>query len=210
MLESPIESTMPPLIVCHACDLAQRPAKMAAKEITRCARCRAPLQRPENGNIDAAIAAAVSALVLFFMANAYPLVTIQTQGTTRSTTLINAAASFYRQGHPWLAALVFLTTVIGPLLQITGLLYLLIPLRRLRQAPGQDFIYRGLSQLRSWTFIEVFMLGALVALVRLSAYARVIPGIALWSCALLMFALAALTSRTSPGQFWRWVDEARQ
>jgi len=30
--------------------------------------------------------------------------------------------------------------------------------------------------------------------------------VALWSCALLMLTLAALTSRTSPGQFWRWVE----
>jgi paraquat-inducible protein A len=66
-----------------------------------------------------------------------------------------------------------------------------------------------LAQLRPWAFIEVFMLGALVALVRLTAYARVVPGVALWSCGLLMLALAALTSRTTPGQFWRWVDGNR-
>jgi hypothetical protein len=53
------------------------------------------------------------------------------------------------------------------------------------------------------------MLGVLVALVRLSAYALVIPGIALWSCGLLMLTLAALTSRTTPGQFWRWVERSR-
>ncbi len=102
-----------------------------------------------------------------------------------------------------------ITTVIGPLLQIASLLYLLIPLRRAREAPGQSTIFRLLAQVRSWTFVEVFMLGVLVALVRLSAYARVIPGVALWSCGLLMLTLAALTSRTSPGQFWRWVDRSR-
>jgi hypothetical protein len=48
-----------------------------------------------------------------------------------------------------------------------------------------------------------------VALVRLSGYARVVPGVAIWSCGLLMLALAALTSRTTPGQFWRWVEEYR-
>jgi paraquat-inducible protein A len=167
------------------------------------------LQRPENGSIDAAIALAICALVLFFLSNAYPLVGIQSNGSSRDTTLIGAAFSLYQQGHAGLAILVFITTVLGPLLQIVTLLYLLVPLRCGRQAAGQSTVFRLLTQIRPWIFVEVFMLGALVALVRLSQFARVIPGVAIWSCGLLMFALAALTSRTTPGQFWRWVEGRR-
>ena len=178
-------------------------------EGTRCARCRAPLQRPENGHIDTAIALALCALVLFYLSNAYPLVQIQANGTTRATTLVGAAWGLYSQEHAGLAALVFVTTAVGPFLQFATLLYLLLPLRQGREAPGQNTVFRLLAQVRQWTFIEVFMLGVLVALVRLSAYARVIPGVALWSCVLLMLTLAALTSRTAPEQFWRWVERAR-
>lgn len=200
---------MSSVIVCSSCDLAHRSGMAPASEATRCARCHAPLQRPENGNIDTAIALAICALVLFFLSNAYPLVEIQANGTTRVTTLVGAALGLYAQSHAGLAALVLITTVVGPFLQIASLLYLLIPLRRAREAPGQNTVFRLLAQVRPWTFIEVFMLGVLVALVRLSAYARVIPGVALWSCVLLMLTLAALTSRTTPGQFWRWVDRSR-
>jgi paraquat-inducible protein A len=167
------------------------------------------LQRPENGNIDTAIALCLCALVLFFLSNAYPLVEIQANGVTRTTTLVGAAMGLYAQEHAGLAALVLLTTVAGPFLQIAALLYLLVPLRHTRRAPGQNTVYRLLTQVRPWTFIEVFMLGVLVALVRLTAYTRVIPGIALWSCGLLMLTLAAVTSRTTPGQFWRWVERSR-
>jgi paraquat-inducible protein A len=198
-----------PVIVCPSCDLAHRTGMEPASERTRCARCLAYLQRPENGNLDTAIALTVAALVLFLLSNAYPLVAIQSNGSTRNTTLIGAALGLYRQEHAGLAALVFITTVVGPFLQIAGLLYLLIPLRRGRQAPGQNTVFRLLAQVRTWTFIEVFMLGALVALVRLANFAEVVPGVALWSCALLMLTLASLTSRTSPGQFWRWVEGSR-
>lgn len=197
------------VIVCPSCDLAHRAGTAPAAERTRCARCRALLQRPENGSIDTAIALAFSALVLFVLSNAYPLVAIQSNGSTRATTLVGAALGLYRQDHVGLASLVFITTVVGPFLQIVSLLYLLIPLRRKRQAPGQNTIFRLLAQVRPWTFIEVFMLGALVALVRLGAYARVVPGVALWSCGFMMLTLAALTSRTSAGQFWRWVETSR-
>jgi len=66
-----------------------------------------------------------------------------------------------------------------------------------------------LTQIRRWTFVEVFMLGSLVALVRLSGYAEVMTGVSLWSCGLLMLTLAALTTHTSPAQFWRWVERSR-
>jgi paraquat-inducible protein A len=200
---------MASVIVCPSCDLAHRAAMLPASKSTRCARCRAPLQRPENGSIDAAIAVALCALVLFLLSNAYPLVEIQYNGATRATTLLGAAGGFFSQGHIALAALVFITIVLGPFLQIAGILYLLIPLRRERRAPGQNTVFRLLAQVRAWIFVEVFMLGTLVALVRLSTYTRVIPGVALWSCGLLMFTLAALISRTTPGQFWYWVQRSR-
>jgi len=200
---------MSSVIVCPSCDLAHRAAMAPFPAAARCARCRALLQRPENGSIDTSIALAICALVLFLLTNVYPLVGIQYNGASRETTLVGAALSLYRQGHAGLACLVFITTVLSPLLQIAGLLYLLIPLRRGRQAAGFRTVFRLLTQLRPWIFVEVFMLGALVALVRLSAYTHVIPGVAIWSCGLLMLALAALTSRTTPGQFWRWVEETR-
>jgi paraquat-inducible protein A len=175
----------------------------------RCARCLALLQRPENGNIDTATGLAAAALLLFLLSNVYPLVAIDSNGATRATTLLGATLGLYRQDHALLAALVFFTTIVSPFLQIATLLYLLIPLRRGRQARGQTLLFRLLTQVRPWTFVEVFMLGAVVALVRLASFARVIPGIALWSCVFLMMALAALTSRTSPGQFWRWVEQNR-
>ncbi|HMH87016.1 MAG TPA: paraquat-inducible protein A, partial [Steroidobacteraceae bacterium] len=137
-----------PVIVCPSCDLAHRAGLEPASERTRCARCLAPLHRPENGSIDAAIALSIVALVLFLLSNAYPLAAIHSNGATRATTLIGAALGLYRQDHAGLAALVFITTVVGPFLQIAALLYLLIPLRRKRQAPGQSTVFRLLVQIR--------------------------------------------------------------
>src|SRR6266478_5536214 len=188
-----------PVIVCPACDLAHRLTTAPAGGRGQCARCRAPLQRRENASIDSAIALAV-----------YPLVAMQVNGSSRDTTLIGAAVGLYAQGFKSLAALVFLTTVVAPLLQIVSLLYILIPLRRGRRAFGQNTVLRMLTRVRPWSFMEVFMLGALVALVRLSNFAHIAAGIALWSCALLMLCLSALTSITSAARLWRWVEESRE
>jgi len=201
---------MSSVIVCPACDLAHRFTAPPASGRRQCARCRAPLQRRENASIDTAVALAVCALVLLVLSNAYPLVAMQVNGSFRDTTLIGAALGLYAQGFVSLATLVFLTTVVAPLLQIMTLLYVLIPLSRGRRALGQNTVLRVLTRVRPWNFMEVFMLGAIVALVRLSKFANITPGIALWSCALLMLCLSALSGVTSPGQLWRWVERRRE
>ena len=174
-----------------------------------CTRCHAHLQRPEGASVDSALALAVCALMLLLLSNAYPLVAMHINGSSRETTLMGAAHGLYAQGDDSLAVLVFLTTVVAPLFQIVALLYILIPLWLNRHAAGQDVVFRLLTRARPWSFMEVFMLGALVALVRLSKFAHIVPGISLWSCALLMICMSALTNVTSPEQFWRWVESAR-
>ena len=199
---------MSPLIVCPACDLVHRSAAVLTGGRTQCARCHAPLQRAEGAAIDTAIALAACALVLLLLSNAYPLVEMQVNGNSRDTTLIGAALGLYSQDYVTLAVLVFLTTVIAPLLQIAVLLYVLIPLRRGRRAPARESAFRLLMRVRPWSFIEVFMLGALAALVRLSNFAHIVTGISLWSCLLLMLCLSALTNITSAEQIWRWIERS--
>jgi len=201
---------MPSVIVCPACDLAHRFTAAPSSGRRQCVRCRAPLQRRENASIDTAIAVAMCAVVLLVLSNAYPLVTMQVNGSFRDTTLIGAALGFYAQGFKSLAALVFMTTVVAPLLQIVALLYVLIPVRQRRRAFGEITVLRLLMRVRTWNFMEVFMLGAIVALVRLSNFAHIAPGIALWSCVLLMICLSALSGITSPEQLWRWVERSRE
>lgn len=198
------------VVVCPACDLVHRVDALPPRVRTRCSRCRASLHRPHSARLETALALTVTALVLFCIGNAYPLVEMHMNGVRREATLIDAAVGLLSQGFGILAALVLFTTVVAPLTQILGLLYLLVPLRRGRRARHQRVIVRLLTFIRDWTFIEVFMLGAVVALVRLSAFATVVPGVALVCCGLLMMALAALTNMTSPQQYWHWVERSHR
>jgi paraquat-inducible protein A len=199
---------VPSLIVCHACDLVHRLDKMVSPARVRCVRCRAELYRTSSADIDIAIALAATALVLFVLANAYPLVILEVNGTTRPATLLGAALGLYRQQYAAIAALVAFTSFLVPLAQILTFLYVLVPLRARHSAPGRNALLRALAPLRPWAMAEVFMLGALVALVKLSALADVLPGIALISYGLLMLALSALTSATPTEQLWRWVERS--
>ena len=197
---------MSTLIVCHACDLVHRRVVIAPRQRVRCVRCRAELYRTTAGGMDTAIAIAASALFLWMLSNVYPLVEMQVGGATRETTLLGAAAALYGQGYAPIAALVVLTTELIPLFQVAALLYVLIPLRAGRHARGEKTLWRMFTYARPWAMTEVFMLGALVAIVKLAVLAQVIAGISLFAYGALMVALSALTSATPTEQFWLWVE----
>jgi paraquat-inducible protein A len=198
------------VIVCHACDLAHRLDSLAGDARVRCVRCRAELYRTNDRSPDTAIALAATALALFILSNVYPLVAMTVNGSTRMTTLIGAAEAYYEQGYGVLAVLVAFTAVIVPLIQVLTLLYVLVPLRLGRVVRGQNLLFRMLTALRPWGLTEVFMLGAVVALVKLSAQAEVSPQVSLVAYGLLMMSIAGLTSATPSEQYWRWVKAQRQ
>ena len=50
--------------------------------------------------------------------------------------------------------------------------------------------------------MEVFMLGILVAVVKLDQMASIVPGIGLWSFAALIFVLAAAAASLDPRLVW--------
>ncbi len=198
------------LIVCHACDLAHRLDGIAPATRVRCVRCRAELYRTSAAGVDTAIAFAVAGLVLFIIANLYPLVTFKVNGTTRMATLTGAALGLYDQGYATLAVLVIFTAVLVPLAQILSFLYVLVPVRLGFRAPAQETVFRALAALRPWGMTEVFVLGAIVALVKLSAEAEVAPRIALIAYGLLMFTLAGIASVTPTEQIWQWIGRGRR
>jgi len=87
---------------------------------------------------------------------------------------------------------VLCSTLLFPLTELLALLWLLIPLRLGRRPPGFALVLRTIVGLRPWGMIEVFMLGILVALVKLSGVARVIPDVALFAFGVLTILLAAV------------------
>jgi len=70
--------------------------------------------------------------------------------------------------------------------------------------PARGRLVGVLQQVRPWSMVEVFMLGVLVAIVKLAALAEIVPGPALWACATLIIVLSLLKTRVRPEDFWAW------
>ncbi len=194
------------LMACHECDTVQRLARLPAGRVARCVRCKALLARNPRGGMERPLALTITTLVLWLLANLFPFMTLEIQGREQMTTLSGASWALYKSGMGWLAAVVFLTTVLGPLVLMTSSLYVLLGVRAGRLFPGTRHVLVWISQLRPWAMLDVFMLGVLVSFVKLADMADVLLGPALYAFVGLMLVSAAAMSSFEPRLLWNRLE----
>ena len=202
-------TTSATLIACHECDLLQREVPLPQGGVARCGRCGAELYRSHPDSLERTLAFTAAAVVLFAIANSFPIVGLKLQGQIIQTSLFHTVKTLYDEDMKSVAALVFVTTMLMPALELLALTWLLLPLRLGRVPPRFALVFRTLQAVRPWGMVEVLMLGVLVSMVKLAHLATLVPGIALWSFGALMLLLAAVAATFDPRELWARMSVAR-
>ncbi len=192
------------IIACHECDMLHK-VKHIERGAARCLRCSAVLYESKKNSINRASALTLTALILFIPANLFPFLSLTIEGQENRTTLLTGIKALYLQGMPELAFLVFLTVIAVPLFQITGLLYIFTALR-FKVLPSFPVLFRYILCTRTWGMMEIFFLGILVSVVKLAGMAKIIPGPALYSFFLLIFAVTAAFASIDDRSVWERFD----
>jgi paraquat-inducible protein A len=191
------------ILVCPQCDMVHRAAPMPAECCQECARCGALLDRGRPAVRADPLALVIGSLVLLVLANLQPVVELAIRGRTASTTLFNAVLVLFGEERPIVASLVAVTTLLAPCLELLAMCYVLLPLRVGVVPPRLSLVMRGIQTVRPWGMIEVFVLGTLVAAIKLAHVARVVPGGGIWSFAALVLLMAGTAATFDASRVWR-------
>ena len=195
-----------PLVACHQCDQLHQRRSLPTGAAAVCERCGAVLYRHRTNSIERSLSLYFSALVLLLLTISFPFMSISLSGQLQQTHLFSGIHTLFLEGYWPLAALVLLTIIVIPLVQISGYLSLLWPLHRGRRCVHGARMFRWMRAMRPWAMIEVYVLGVLVSLVKLATYATIIPGTALYSLGALMLVLAAAASALDPDEVWQRLE----
>ena len=190
-------------IACHECDLVHTRIQVAPGSKALCTRCGAVLFSRISNSIDKAIAFNLSAFGLLIMSNCFTFLTLEIQGRFVDNYFITGALMLYRVGMGEVALLVLLTSIVFPFLTVTGMLYILIPLKFGYQPWKMARVYSLVNVLRPWSLVSVFMLGVLVSMVKLLDMANIIPGVSMAAFIGLIVMLAVAHTSLDPSAMWR-------
>ncbi len=200
------------LIACPHCDLLQHLPDLAPGASARCPRCDKELWRRREDSLNRTLALTLAAAVLYVVANSVPMIGLTAVGREASTTVIGGALHLWENGPAIVAVLVLFTAVIAPALQIGFMLAIVLGAHREHPQKWVGMILRHHPTTRTWSMIEVMMLGVLVALIKIADYATVIPGVALFVLAAIVFLLAGIQASFDPREVWERIEwaEARR
>jgi paraquat-inducible protein A len=182
-----------PLTICECCDAVHERRRLAPGQIAYCTRCGAELYRNRRLDLDAMIAITLGGLIVFVIANLYPVLIMELAGVRSEVTLWDAILASYDSGVGPVAVLAALSLFFLPLSQILMFAWVLLPLRAGVLPPGFIVVMHAIRHMRPWSMVEVFLVGVLVSAVKLAADSDLMPGIGLWGFFALTVVLTLLS-----------------
>jgi len=193
-------------IACHECDLIHDIPVMPSRAAAVCVRCGCVLFRSKTDSIDRTLAWTFAGLVLYVVAVSFPFLAMKNGPISNETGLLTGIEFLYRQGIIPLAALVLLTCILIPLIQMLGLLYVFIPLKLNFRVKYAMPVFRLFKHIKPWSMMEIYMLGILVSIVKLGKMATIVPGLAVIAFGILIFVLNFALSAVDEHMVWEKLE----
>jgi paraquat-inducible protein A len=190
------------LIACHECDLLLRKPLTSAGEKVECPRCGYELYTHRSQVVRRSLALVITALLLYLPANFLPIMQLNLLGQVTEDTVWSGVLGLYSSGMQSIAVVVFLCSMAVPLLKLLCQFAVLLSIRfDLGRSYGL-LLYRIYHHMREWGMLEVYLMGILVAIVKLVDLADLSIGIGLFCFIALLLVQVWLEVTMSPHQIW--------
>lgn len=168
------------------------------------------LLRLRSEKLANATAFLVAAAVMLVPANFLPVLTTENSGQSRTDTIFSGTVELWRQGLWVIAIIVFVASIIIPVLKLVGLGWLLVQARRgaTHDVRRLTRIYGALDFIGRWSMLDVFLVGFLSGVVQFGIFSTVQPraGIVAFAIAVILTVLA--THAFDPRALWRGVAKS--
>ena len=124
-----------------------------------------------------AAALAVAAAAMLVPAQLLPVLSTESAGSNRTDTIFSGAAELWRQGLWAIAIIVFVASILIPVLKLAGLAWLLLRARGAahRNPRRLTRIYAALDFIGRWSMLDVFLAAFLTGLVQFGEFSTVEP-----------------------------------
>lgn len=142
------------------------------------------------------ISLALTALIFYVPANLFPFMTIELYGRRNSSTIWGGIVSLVEAGSLFIAIIIFLASLVIPLMKLVILFYLAVGTRNLKRARFKTSLYRFVEAIGRWSMLDIFLLAVLVAMMKLGNWTTVTP-----EPGALMFALVVIFTMLASAYF---------
>lgn len=193
------------VISCDTCGLVQRVDSLSPGTVAECIRCGSFVAgRSTTRSLEVTAALSLAALILYVPANIYPIMKMYLYGGYSESTVWDGIVLLARNDHWLVAIIVFLASMVIPLVKLAGLFSLVVTARMGwgRRLRSRTQLYKFIDAIGPWAMLDVFLLAVLVALVKLSTWAKILPGPGLLAFSLVVVLTMFASAAFDPKLIW--------
>ena len=200
--------------LCPECDLLVSVPVLQERQEAHCPRCKHVMFRRQSMSIQTLLALVLTGLLLYIPANLYPVLTLELMNLQHSSSIWGGIMALW-DNHNQLrvvAVLVFVSAMLVPLVRLLILLPILtaaftqMPIAKEKRFAARRWL-RLYVRLYEWGMVEIYMLGALVAVIKLADMATVHAGVGLFCYTGLMVTEIAISLKLDEHRLWEILDE---
>ena len=200
---------------CIGCDLLiELPDTLPFSAKLCCPRCNHTLARGHKNSLDYTLAVSISCLFLLSISLSFNFISFESNGQFREIMLIEATRELYIKEFYFLALLVCLLTIIFPIIYLLLLLVILAPIKiaTLFKSPQSTttkkpaYIIRILNKLTPWLMVDVFLIGVLVALIKMWSLATLTFGVSFWSYVAFVMLFSYILYCVDQQKLFKWIN----
>jgi paraquat-inducible protein A len=192
-------------VSCDTCGLVQAMDRLPPGAAAECTRCGSFIAAGSSrSRLEVVAALSLAALVLYVPANTYPILKMYLHGSYSESTVWDGVVTLITHSEWAVAVIVFLASMVIPLVKLAGLFALVLTARMgwSRHLRERTWLYKFIDAIGPWAMLDVFLLAVLVALVKLSSWAKVIPGPGLLAFTAMVVLTMLASAAFDPKLIW--------
>ncbi len=167
------------LVACPACGTITRLSVERFEVPPKCQLCFARLHSRKPMSIQKSWAWLVAGVLAYIPANVYPIMYTTVFGNSEPNTIVGGFFVLWEMKSYPIAIVVFVASVVVPVLKFVAVSYLLISIQRGFKHSRYDRtrLFRLTEFIGRWSMIDVFVVAILAALVQIGSVAQIAPGL---------------------------------
>jgi paraquat-inducible protein A len=184
-------------ISCHSCHLLCRINFSIIGKSLVCPRCGSTLHQRKPNSLKRTWALVLAAIIFYIPANLLPATVVISFGKAQADTIMSGVIYFIASGMWPIALVIFVASILVPILKLTILTFLLISVQRKSAWRPKDRtrLYRLTEMVGRWSMVDIYVVTILVALVNLGNLATIKagPGAGFFAAVVVITMFAAMS-----------------
>jgi len=180
-------------VICHECDLLTYVETLPEKHKASCPRCDAVLTRSHKNALERMLVFGLSAIICLLFSNLFSYVDLSVQGQEREITLLQTVQVLFELRERALAVFMSVVIIALPMFFVGVISWLAVSIKLRRVSARTINLLRIVGYLQFWNMAEIFFLGILISMVKVSSMVELHVGDSFWAYALFnIFLIAAM------------------